>query len=387
MNNPAAMLDNPVNQNAMIRLGRHFDRTEAIYDLNIASNLGIGVVGMSGSGKTHTLKRLIHAYASMGTTIVILDVHGDYDNIPGLPDKMVRDTIYGYTGNTGRINPLHVEAKATGGLYLAIKQFGEVVKLFHRSLGQLQRSTLIRVAKGVYHRFGFRYQDPSTWSNPPPTLEDMLTYIADIFEGNALNEAVEDETDDAIASELSHAWDEKRLGRVRELISGMVDSGLFGDDSLRLRMGSVNRFLLKGLSDSDMQALIHLIMSRLFNVAFRTFPHDEPKIPRMMVVLDEGKVVKSISQTEMSPINRIATETRKFGMGMMLGVQSGDHLTDDVRRNCGLTIVLPVHPSDIGNTARQFNINKDDLKNLRPQADGLVYMKSGRFVPTHMFAP
>jgi hypothetical protein len=431
MNNLAEMRNSEVNS-GLIRLGRHLDKTEALYDLHAASNLGIGVVGASGSGKTYTLKALVSSYLRLGATPVILDVHGDYDDIPGVPETMVHTIEYGYTGGAGRINPLHVEANAAGGVYIAMKQFLLIVALFNPSMGSRQKATLGRAVKELYERYGFVLRDERTWTNQPPTLKALRAHLHDILEASnakieldvykelkerkkrlrddglsdenkralineisdlALSQLTDDDEDDEVASDgcdskkYRHKWDPKRVEDVMDTISTMIDSGLFGDDSLTLKSGRVNRIVLTALHETDQQALIHLILSRLFNVAYRTFPHNQPKVPRMMVVLDEGKIAKAISRSEMSPINRISTEARKFGMGLMLGVQSSDHMTDDVRRGCGLTIILPVHPTDVANTTRVFQLSQDDLRGLRPRSDALVYMRAGRFLPTHLFAP
>lgn len=434
MNNHAGVAPDHAIMQGIIRIGRYMDRTEALYDLHTANNLGVGVIGMSGAGKTYTLKQLIHSYYNLGTQVVILDVHGDYDEIPGIPSEWVEDIWYGYTGNVARINPLHVEANAAGGLYIALKQFIHIVSLFNPSFGSKQRALMQRAVKDVYEEHGFDFRDEQTWGLPAPTLQDLKDYLSEIRQAIDMGVSMDtfskfrqwkaDENAECIYERIGREvydllpktkkekeelgiessekdrtkekgydpkhrlkWDVGRVEDAIETISTMIDSGLFGMDKLNLKGGKINRVVLNDLHETDQQALIHLIMSRLFNLAYRTYPHDQPKIPRMMVVLDEGKIAKAISRTEMSPINRISTEARKFGLGMMFGVQSSDHLTEDVRRGCGLTIVLPVHPTDIGNTTRLFQINQDDLRKLRAKSDGLVYMRAGRFLTTHLFAP
>jgi GTPase SAR1 family protein len=406
----------------VIRLGRYTDNSIAHYDLQSATNFNAAILGQSGAGKTYTIKRLVRAYRDMGVMVVILDVHGDFQVIEGVDVNQILNTRFAYSEGDGRINPLHVQVGATGGLYIAIKQFINVVKMFNPSLGSRQSSVLRKLVQKLYRDFGFEHNDPTTWNNKAPTIHDLTGLCEDLMvelnsgiSKNILSKVSADiatlqkldkNTADVVMTERYAAlgqsvvelqmsldegglggWDLKRLEDVHETIVPIRDSGLFGEDRLRLRPNVINRIALNGLHESDQVATIHLILDRLFNVAYREFEGDSPTMPRLIIVLDEGKIAKRISKSEMSPINRIATEIRKFGGGLVLGVQSSDHLTEDTRRNCGMIALLPVHPTDYANAQRMFQVSADQIKALRPKQDGLLYMHNSSMQQVRMFAP
>lgn len=423
VNRNAALVPSVLYGPGILRLGRYADGGEALYDLTTATNHNIAAVGQSGSGKTFTIQQIVGAYHELGITTVILDVHGDYDEIPGVPAERIRTIRFSYDGGDATINPLHVQAGANGGVMMAVRQFLHVAKLFFPSLGSRQLSTLRRLVDGLYAEFGYDHNNPETWQREPPTVADLLEYATriqvmhqagttpDVFKemtkvwdeigrlppdvsdderaerARVLGEKVHDMLSVVEQDELAH-WDPKRLDAVHDALTGMARSGFLGADSLSgIRPRYINRLLLRDLHVSDQTATIYLILDRLFNMAYRNYPGDSPKLPRMMIVLDEGKIAKTISTHELSPLNRIATEARKFGLGVVLGVQSTDHMTDDVRRNCGLIALLPVHQTEFGTTARQFGVSADDLRRLTPRSDGLLFLRNEAAKLTHLFAP
>lgn len=395
----------------VLRIGRYtVDQSPAVYDLTHAVNFNMAVLGESGSGKTHSIREILRFLHAHGTTNIIIDVHGDYQRLDGLPDGGLVDIHFAYANGTGTINPLRIDNADAGGLFRSVESFLRVVRLFNPNLGSRQASTLKSLVWELLEEYGFQGSDPSLWPSESPTVFDLRDFMREVVQSGELKmtpsvlkearKAVADAGNiDAITSEdertaafagigsaVVRALDAlensggsrniKRIEDVLDTISDMCDSGLFGPDTLKIRPRAVNRLVLTGLNESHQLVMMHLIFDRLLNVALRQYPKDEPNLPRMMVTADEGKLLKAISNDSLSPLNRAVTEGRGFGLGVIMGVQSADHLTADTRRNCGLTLLLPVHNTDISSAARIFRVSDKDLGTLKPRSEGIVIAKN-----------
>ena len=91
-------------------------------------------------------------------------------------------------------------------------------------------------------------------------------------------------------------------------------------------------------------------------------------------------------KNRMSPLNRIASEGRKFGLGMVVGVQSPDQLTKDVIDNLGALLLLPVAGTSVRKTCQQVNVDKRMLQRIRSKESGLYLIQdAGQFQPLYVF--
>lgn len=100
---------------------------------------------------------------------------------------------------------------------------------------------------------------------------------------------------------------------------------------------------------------------------------------RLFVVIDEAKIIAS-GQGDPNKssriLNVIATEGRKFGLGMILASQSREHFGADVMRNFGTRLVLrtPDFREATANS-KDMQVSAMDLMTLRGNGDG--YLKYG----------
>jgi hypothetical protein len=453
-----------------IVLGKYFDGSTCVYDLGNTTNFNIALIGESGTGKTYALKKIIAEYFRLGTAPIILDVHGDFRDIPGVPDNMIKDVKFAYQGGNGAVNPLYIEPGASGGLYIAIKKFMRLVRIHNPELGSRQKSIMKQLVKGVYEEFGITINNQTSWGNRAPTLEDLRDFAIRIVTGVVVSKSPDSdkpaETPEeievirnvkSVSNELFHissriakvsglidedsadfaedttidtdeyelekkgkasgivegisklfheytyklirnltltkmgksndgiAWDAERVEGVLETINDMIDTGLFGHDALEFSRTRINRVSLTALEEDDQLLMINLILDRVFNMATKTFKKEMPKVPHIMMILDEGKLAKASSTGPLNPLDRIGTEGRGFGVGIALGVQSPDHITADVKRNCGLIAVLPINPTEQGALQRLFKIKPETMAQIKPKSDALIFIKGGTFKPIHLF--
>lgn len=119
------------------------------------------LIGMSGAGKTFTLKRLIagmQAQCEGRTRFHLFDVHGDI-GIPGASEVMFAElTPYG-------LNPLRVNPDPYfGGVRKCIQNFIKTINKASTSpLGVKQEAVIRNLLLDVYRNHGFNPDDPRSW--------------------------------------------------------------------------------------------------------------------------------------------------------------------------------------------------------------------------------
>lgn len=169
-----------------------------IWDSTKVINPHMLVVGKTGTGKTHTIKKIIN---EMLTTlspgkklrIRVIDVHGDIDVPNASSIKFSETSEYGF-------NPLAINPdKDFGGVRKKIQSFISIINKTSRKLGTRQEPALRNILRDLYAANGFYENDYRSWSlydsqgnhimingRPKkfPTLEDAYRYAN--FKQNAM---------------------------------------------------------------------------------------------------------------------------------------------------------------------------------------------------------
>ena len=93
---------------------------------------------------------------------------------------------------------------------------------------------------------------------------------------------------------------------------------------------------------------------------------------RRVIVLDEAK--QFADDDPENPLNVIACEMRKFGLGLWLSSQSVSHYPLDFTKNAATIFLHPISPSDYDGTSKSLGIDKKAFNWLRPQESAIVRM-------------
>jgi hypothetical protein len=119
------------------------------------------IVGSSGVGKSHTIRRMIkHGHSSAPQVrFHVFDVHGDLE-VPGASVVQFSEQA------TFGLNPLRINpSPAFGGVRKASQSFIRTInQASTTALGVKQESVLRNLLQDVYRDFGFEADDPSTWA-------------------------------------------------------------------------------------------------------------------------------------------------------------------------------------------------------------------------------
>lgn len=407
-----------------IVLGSTRDGRTVDYELARATNPHVSLIGASGTGKTHLIKLLISEYHTRRITVVVLDTQGD---IVGAGENALRGRVnhiglyYGGAGGAS-INPMKIAMdEEHGGAVRAVEDVIDCFRVLKGALGEMQEGELRRLVVGTYRNHGIDINRPDTWNRESPNWPDLYRYACNVLMGSEdgaditfgdvrareaqlkkeLAEQDEDGDDaeetpaksdkpakdknevkgppgDHVRVEYREAWDRKRVGSIAKTLRALLDTGLFSGDNINIQRGAINVIDVSKLNQKHRQMLIRVLLDRIFGYAIRFCPPEKlnSKLPHTIVVLDEAKYAAAAGRGMFSPLNRIATEGRKFGLGMVVGVQRAEHLTEDQRLNCAATFVLPVAPEARAGTAKYLGCLPAMLESIEPRAEAVYRFNS-----------
>jgi len=157
----------------------------------------------------------------------------------------------------------------------------------------------------------------------------------------------------------------KTLNVLELYISSMVESRVFSSNTPR-PSGNKNvvRFDLSSLQDKSMFFLADLIVQRIFT---RAKLKGEQPAPRTFVVIDESKLILPTGKEKENPfnyLNRIVTESRKFGLGIILVSQRISHYSKEMLSNIYCKVLLNLVQIKIRKTIKVTSKTADAIKEL-----------------------
>ncbi|MBO9471099.1 DUF87 domain-containing protein [Endozoicomonas sp. G2_2] len=443
MANPASVSElNPLSAHTPIRLGTSFSGAAFELPLAKAMNFNLGLVGASGSGKTTALSFLIEEYVKRGITVIALDTQGDQaGGTSGIEEAYVERMVFRYGDTQAQINPLQLHSNAdAGGPYSAIEDAIEVVRLLKPSLGDMQVADLRWLLCGFLERCGVDMLEKSTWDNerigPWSAFRDYIReqlaalragvtspFFKDFRRASKLARKIQSGREMKVPSDWQHMLEARpgsalelsdleeivrhrasgmfqdaidgysdmdternprRIAILESIITNMIDSTLFDDDRLKIKPGRVNIIDLSNVSQRHMMSLIHLMLKRTFSIAQRFTRNLNPPVPWLMLALDESKLAVQTGKDVLAPINRIATEGRKYGMGLLLGVQHLGHLNGEIMSSLATKLILPIDRDKLAETCRRLMIKAGELEQIKPRSDGLIFLNKDAGVPVHL---
>lgn len=164
-----------------------------VYDPSTLLNAHCAIAGMSGSGKTHTIKQLLRSAALSGVELDVFDVHEELHEIPGARcAKYSQATGYGY-------NPLVLDLDPhAGGVNRQADFIVGLIKQVTTQFGSKQEAALRNLIIDCYASRGIFADNPRSWARKEiteyerrrlmderawqqlrdyyPTLSDLLNY-------------------------------------------------------------------------------------------------------------------------------------------------------------------------------------------------------------------
>lgn len=397
-----------------IALGETFAGKAVDLDVTQLTNFSGALIGESGTGKTYSLRRITTEYLHRGITPFVIDSQGDMTaELFGVPDEMVveHDIQHGPSGVS--LNPFRMDRGSGNGAYfLAIEDAIEAFRIWKTdgALGVHQESTLRKLLSMTYSKKGIMEEDPTTWYNNPipdwtdfeQTLAEQLTLIPTVKDAQraekelSYEELVEKFMENVneigrgrkyLRRILAANLDEKTLRSLASMAYGMSQSGLFGSDDVDMVEGKINIYRIKNLRMEGKKVVIRMLLDRIFSWAMRASEARglNRNVPDVIIVLDEAKLASATSRNKLSSLARIATEGRKFGLGILCGVQHLGQLDPEVRKSTAFKLLLPVESTMVNDTLKLFDIKREVYDSIKPRSDALLQINGAPMVPIHLW--
>lgn len=403
-----------------------------IFDTQELINCHMLCVGRSGTGKTYTLREMIRQISEQGRVRVhIMDVHGDIDIDGASSVKFSESTPYGF-------NPLTINPDPDfGGVRKRIQSFISALNRTGYRLGPKQEAALRNILYDLYAANGFHEDRPSSWKmndgvarprpKKMPTMEDGLRFarakLRQMFLGTS-SEAVaslerlnkkqgqfyqklkksrqhgeespeiklakaelEEAREDAIelyrahmsAMINGHELDDLIKYDSKDVMKSVVDRlenlnsiGIFRPERPPFDpKNPVWRYDIKALSQDEKKLFVNFILEAIFNNASQRGLQTEVM---EIVILDEAHLF--FTDDADNPINTIAKEARKFGLGIFCASQSPTHFSDDFLSNVATKIILGIDQMYWDGSVRKLKVDMKALEWIVPQQKILIQMNN-----------
>lgn len=302
------------------------------------------IVGGSGSGKSQTIKAIAHDLRK-ATAIVVLDVHGDLALDGATTHELHFESRYG-------INPLVLSFDPKGGGPVAQKEIVRTrLQRTFAPMGSVQLGVLDDLLQRCYEARGIIQEDQASWRKEPPTFADL---------------------EELLEEDIAGKKNPERLQALKTKISSVFDCKVFSKPALPIAAKGITRIDLSRLG-LDIQFLASDVLLRhLFREAMLAGEAEEGEL-RYVFVIDEAKLLVSRGKDDpLGIINRLATEARKYGVGLLLASQDLEHFSRDILNNVATKLVLMHSETAIRATASKLLLEKEQLQALKEPFVGLA---------------
>jgi hypothetical protein len=170
------------------------------------------------------------------------------------------------------------------------------------------------------------------------------------------------------------------LQSVIERLEGLQSAGVFCSNPPDWGGAPVRIYQVGALSDDERRLLFYNRAQQILREAMDSGKSDTL---RRILLIDEGHLY--YSEDGDNPMNRIAKEGRKFGLGLVIGSQAPSHFSESFLTNCGTIFLMGIHEQYWDGAVRKLKIDVGVLKATRPREVLAVRMQrlgepSTRFV-------
>ena len=288
------------------------------------------ILAKSGSGKSYAMGVIIEEFIKKNIPIVIIDPHGEYTSLrrPNLDKQDVSIMKkFGvkprsYLKNVYEFSPVCSRNKEAIPLYI-----DETNLSFQDLLNLLPNATPLQ--KGILYEAHKKAQEKKIY-----LLKDILEYIKE--------------------SKSNAKWN--LIPQIEQIISMKLFSVNYTPINEIVKKGRCSIINLKGTPPYIQEILVGLLLNKIFE------HRKNEKIPPVMIVIEEAHRYcpekgqgKSFSS---SIIRTIASEGRKFGVGLAIVSQRPARVDKNVISQCNTHIILKT-------------TNPNDLKTIVASVEGL----------------
>lgn len=409
-------------------------KTPIYWDTAKLINGHVLIMGRSGTGKTYTIRKFLDQILEEANQnkkrvrVHIMDIHGDIEIDGASTVKFSESTPYGF-------NPLMINADPDfGGVRKRIQSFIATINRSGRKLGSKQEAVLRNVLLDLYAANGFYENDSNSWKindgiqraypKKHPTMEDAVRFANSKLKGMFLGTSSQtvlkleelykkqnafyrkmkkgatqvDPLEKAqIEEELKKSGEETIelfKGHLETMQTGHEFADLMKYDSKDVmksvvdRLENINssgifrakrppfdnnaalwRYDIRALLDEEKKLFVYFLLEALFqNASQRGIQDDVMEI----IIVDEAH--KFLDDDSDNPLNIIAKEARKFGLGLLAASQSPSHFSEDFLSNVSTKIILGIDEMFWDKSIQRLKITKEALQWIVPHHKMVMQM-------------
>lgn len=195
------------------------------------------------------------------------------------------------------------------------------------------------------------------------SIDAYTDYIKRITTGTELNDLLRYNSNDVLVS-------------VIERLESLIAIGIFKDKNPPFDPDKkIWRYDLRALSLKEEKKLF--VMFHINEIFQHCVSLGETTELRYILVLDEGHMYASNNSKgdDDNPIDKIAKEARKFGIGLWVASQSPTHFNDDFMTSVGTKVILGIDESYWKSSASKLNLDIKGLDWIRMQKNMIVQIK------------
>jgi type IV secretory pathway VirB4 component len=336
--------------NTGVWLGLNGNGIPIIKDIFKLPNPNGLVLAQSGGGKSFFCKLLITRYLLNGTKVMIIDPQGEYKALVGYFEGQRIDLS---KSSDSMINPLDLMGHDYAEKRLSL------IDLMQVMLGKMtdpQKAFMDKAISEAYKIKGIN-DDPSTWKNTPPILEDLLKALKKIEKG---------------ASRIERTTISSLTNRLE-----MYVTGVFRFLNQHTSIEFNNKLVCFDIGNLPKQVK-PVIMFLVLDYIYMKMRSD---ISRKLLLIDESWSL--LSRTEDAGyIFEIVKTCRKFNMGLLMINQEVEGLFaspagKSVLANSAYTLLMRQKPAVINNICDTFNLSPSERQHLLTcgVGEGLLIME------------
>lgn len=391
-------------------------------------------MGKSGTGKTYTLRDIITQIAEQAKRdgkefrCHIMDVHGDIVIDDASTVKFSESTNYGF-------NPLIINPDPDfGGVRKKVESFVRNINRSGRKLGDKQAATLRNLLYDLYEANYFFADDALSWkvkdprypnyNKRMPNLSDALRFARakakSMYMGtsskavskleqinrkknslyNKLKQKNKITNPNEIAdleSQIAKLCDEMTelngeylkaiqtgqeldevfkynslevLNSVVERLENLNSCGIFRNEIPPFDpKKAIWRYDIKSLSQEEKKLFVSFLLEAIFYMATQRGERDDLV---EVIILDEAHLF--ITADDDNPVNVIAKEARKFGLGLFAASQSPEHFSIDFLSNVSTKVILGIDEVFWDFTCKKLRVDVKALEWIVPHQKILIQL-------------
>lgn len=270
------------NEGILYGINQH-DGSLIIFDRFTLENANSVILGKSGGGKSFFVKMEALRLLMMGVDVIIIDPENEYEK---LTQSMGGEFIVFSTTSQYKINPFdliedNVEADELSNKILDLHS---LIKVIMGDISPSQDALLDKALVMTYRNVGIT-QDPTTFKNPPPLLEDLYK----VFIGMETQEAKE------------------MANRLEKFVTGSA-AGIFNQ---RSNFNIKNHFTVFGIRDLE-ENLRPVAMYIVLDYIWNSVRRDKKK--RVLIVDEAWYLIKQ--KESGAYLHSFAKRARKYHLGL-----------------------------------------------------------------------